>query len=140
LLLTPRSEKARVFNIMGRTIPTKAKIVILAVIVAVAASLGTWAYVGNLPSHKVDLVTNAQHQTTQVSYQGEQGANALALLKKHANVTTKHYSFGDMVTSIDGTSGNGPKYWTFYINGKEANVGAGSYTTKSSDHLAWKLQ
>jgi len=55
-------------------------------------------------------------------------------------VQTKHYSFGDMVVSVNGTPGTGPKYWTFYINGKMAEVGAGSYTTKASDVISWKLQ
>jgi len=125
---------------MSRPALRKAKIILLAAVIALGAGLGTWAYVGNLPNHKVSLVTTAKHQTTQISYQGQSGINALALLKKHAQVTTKHYSFGDMVTSIDGTTGNGPKYWTFYLNGKEASVGAGSYVTKSSDHITWKLQ
>jgi len=137
LLLTLARRKRGYF--MGRTIPTKAKIVILAAVIVVA-SLGAWAYVGNLPSHRVSAVTNTAHQVTQISYQGQNGVNALALLKKHAAVTTKHYSFGDMVSSIDGTSGNGPRYWTFYLNGKEASVGAGSYVTKNSDHITWKLQ
>jgi hypothetical protein len=107
---------------------------------AVAIGLGGWAHVVNSPSHKVSVVTNAQHQVTQLSYQGQTGQNALALLKKHAAVQTKHYSFGDQVTAINGTKGNGPKYWTFYINGKMAQVGAGSYTTKAADTLMWKLQ
>jgi hypothetical protein len=88
----------------------------------------------------VQAVTNAQHQLTQLSYHGQQGQNALALLKKHAQVTTRHYSFGDLVTSINGVRGSGPKYWTFYINGKMAQTGAGSYATKNSDTLGWKLQ
>ncbi len=114
--------------------------ILTAAVVALAVGSGTWAHVVNSPSHKVNVVTNAQHQITQLSYQGIQGQNALALLKKHAAVLTKHYSFGDMVTSINGVKGSGPKYWTFYINGKMASVGAGSYTTKSTDTLAWKLQ
>ena len=126
---------------MGRAIPAKAKtITLIAIVVAGVGTSGVWAYVANLPSHKVDTVTNVTHQTTQISYQGQNGMNALALLKKHAAVTTKHYSFGDMVTSINGTSGNGPKYWTFYLNGKEAGVGAEAYVTKNSDHITWRLQ
>ena len=126
---------------MGRATPSKVKIALLsAVVVIVAASAGAWAYVGNLPSHKVSLTTNTAHQLTQISYKGQNGVNALALLKKHATITTKHYSFGDMVTSIDGSSGNGPKYWTFYVNGKEASVGAGSYVSKTTDNITWKLQ
>jgi len=136
----PRLGKARVF-IMGRAALSKTKIFIIAAIIVVGgAAGGSWALVVNSPSHKVQTVTNVAHQITQITYHGQNGVNALTLLKKHAHVQTKHYSFGDMVTSIDGTPGNGPKYWTFYVNGKEANVGAGSYTTKNSDTITWKLQ
>ncbi|HEY4160792.1 MAG TPA: DUF4430 domain-containing protein [Candidatus Saccharimonadales bacterium] len=113
---------------------------ISAAVVIAALGFGGWAYIANSPSHKVATVVNAQHRITQLSYHGQTGQNALALLKKHAVVQTKHYSFGDLVTSIDGSTGVGPKYWTFYINGKEAGVGAGSYATKSTDTLTWKLQ
>lgn len=114
--------------------------IIVAVTVAVAIGVGSWAHIVNAPSRQVDIVTNAQHKVTQLSYRGQAGQNALDLLKKHATVQTKHYSFGDQVVSINDTSGNGPKYWTFYINGKMADVGAGSYTTKDTDTLLWKLQ
>ena len=113
---------------------------IIVVVLIAALGLGGWAYIANSPSHKVDVVTNAQHQLTQLSYKGQSGQNALALLKKHATVATKHYSFGDMVTSVNGVNGTGPKYWTFYINGKMAEVGAGSYVTKNGDTLMWRLQ
>ena len=116
------------------------KINIIAAGVIAALGLGSWAYVANSPSHKVDVVTNVQHQITQLSYKGQAGQNALTLLKKHATIATKHYSFGDMVTSIDGMKGAGPKYWTFYVNGKMAEVGAGSYVTKAGDTLMWRLQ
>ncbi len=113
---------------------------VIAVAIIAALGFGSWGYIANLPSHKVDIVTNAQHRITQLSYKGQSGQNALALLKKHATVQTKHYSFGDMVISIDGTVGSGPKYWTFYVNGREASIGAGSYLTHSTDTLMWKLQ
>jgi len=113
--------------------------VISAVIIA-TLGFGSWGYVANSPSHKVDLVANTRHQVIQLSYKGQNGKNALELLKKHATVQTKHYSFGDMVTSIDGVKGIGPKYWTFYVNGKAASVGAGSYTMRGTDTLKWRLQ
>ena len=113
---------------------------VVASIVIAALGFGGWAYVAHSPSHEVSIITNAQHQTTQLSYHGRSGKTAMALLEKHATVQTKHYSFGDMVTAIDGTKGTGPKYWTFYVNGKQASVGAGSYTTKNPDTITWKLQ
>jgi len=98
------------------------------------------AVVSNSPAHKVGTTLNAQSQLTDIKYNGQDGVNALTLLKKHANVQVKHYSFGDLVTAIDGSKGTGPKYWTFYINGQQAQVGAGTYVTKSSDKIEWKLQ
>lgn len=126
---------------MSRTAPSKTKILITAVLVTIAgASVGIWTIVANSPSHKVQTVVNAAHQTTQITYHGQNGVSALALLKKHATIKVKHYSFGDFVTAIDGTAGNGPKYWIFYINGKKAEVGAAVYITKSTNTLSWKLQ
>lgn len=114
--------------------------ILTAGVVALAVGLGVWAHVVNSPAHRVDITTNAQHQMVQLSYQGQTGQNALALLKKHATVLTKHYSFGDMVTTINGVKGTGPKYWTLYVNGKMATVGAQSYMAKNNDKIEWKLQ
>ncbi len=126
---------------MSRVALTKVKkLIITSVVVITAAGSITGAVIANSPSHKVGTTLNAQHQVTYITYRGENGTDALTLLKKHAQVQVKHYSFGDLVTSINGSTGNGPKYWTFYINGKEAQVGAGSYVTKNSDTLSWKLQ
>ena len=126
---------------MSRAVLTKRNILIGVVAFVLLLGAGsTWYAAGYARSHSVQVVTNASHQMTQLSYHGQNGVDALTLLKQHATVTTKHYSFGDMVESINGTAGNGPKYWTFYINGKEATVGAGAYQTKSGDMLMWRLQ
>jgi len=114
--------------------------IIIGVAVLLGLGGGVWAYTANSPTHKVEVRRNEQQQITQISYYGQQGQNALALLKKHASVQTHHYSFGDMVVSINGVKGTGPKYWTFYVNGKEASVGAGNYATKNSDLLKWELR
>jgi hypothetical protein len=117
----------------------KAKVLILpALILVVGAGVAIWSHGVN--PDQVQVVKNSQSQTTEISYKGENGKDALTLLKTHAQVQTKHYSFGDLVAAINGAAGNGPKYWTFYINGKEAQVGAGAYVTKSTDMLDWKLQ
>ncbi|HVX58714.1 MAG TPA: DUF4430 domain-containing protein [Candidatus Saccharimonadales bacterium] len=117
----------------------KYAIIALVVLLAVAGGV-VGAVIANSSSHKVGTTLNAQNQLADIKYNGQNGQTALVLLEKHADVTLKHYSFGDLVTSINGVPGNGPKYWSFYLNGKMAQVGAGSYVTKNSDKLEWKLQ
>jgi len=131
---------------MGRVAPNKAKTnrvktaIVTVAVLAAGAGGAAIAVVSNSPAHKVGTTVNSQQQLTDIKYNGQNGVDALTLLKKHATVQVKHYSFGDLVTAINGSQGNGPKYWTFYLNGKEASVGAGSYVTKSSDKIEWKLQ
>lgn len=115
------------------------KLVVLAAIIIVVL-VGLGVYVQNKNSSDVQTVTNSHHQITQISYNGENGVNAYVLLNRYAKVQAKHYSFGYFVTSINGVAGNGPKYWTFYVNGKEASVGASSYITKNTDKITWMLQ
>ena len=112
--------------------------IVLAIVVVVATGFGV--YEQNKNSGDVQTVTNSRQQITQISYDGKNGKDAYTLLKQYATVQAKHYSFGYFVTSINGTPGNGPKYWTFYVNGKQASVGASSYITKNSDKITWKLQ
>ena len=78
--------------------------------------------------------------TTQLSYRGQDGKNALELLKTKAKVRLKSSSLGDYVVAINGNDGGGKKYWIYYINGKEAAVVATSYVTKNTDNIIWKLQ
>jgi len=79
-------------------------------------------------------------QTQFVDYNGAKGQSALSILEKCTQVQVKHYVFGDQVISINGTAGTGPKYWSFYVNDKLSSVGAGTYITKDSDKISWKLQ
>jgi|GEM_PF-608603 len=129
---------------MGRTAKQAqkqlSKIIVSVIVVAglVGGGVGAWYQLHN-PA-RVQVTTNDQQQTTQISYRGQQGVDALTLLKRHAQVQTKHYSFGDFVVSINGTAGNGPKYWTLFVNNKESSAGASAYITKSTDTVTWKLQ
>lgn len=81
----------------------------------------------------------AQTQITEVAYQGQDGKNALELLKASHQVETTHFDFGDMVNSIDGVTPDAEHFWSFYINGQPATSGADAYQTKSSDTITWKL-
>ncbi len=125
---------------MSRAALRNTKIIIAGLLIAVGLAGTAGAAYAVVHHNSVRTVTDAQHHMVQISYQGQTGIDALTLLKHHASVQTKHYSFGDMVTAIDGVAGNGPKYWTFYVNGHMSDVGAQAYATKSTDMLLWKLQ
>jgi hypothetical protein len=132
---------------MGRVALSNTKTIILSVVLGMV-----FIGAGAVAIATIDAGDNTQtktnnHQvsppstkTTYISYIGEEGTDALTLLKKQVIVKTKHYDFGDLVTSINNTEGSGPKYWTLYVNGKMSEVGASSYVTTDSDKIEWKLQ
>jgi len=107
--------------------------------------LGVWG-IGQQTHTKTTTTTKpvsasvVKAPTTYVKYQGVEGKTALELLKTHAKVQTKSSSLGDFVVSINGNDGGGKKYWLYYVNGKEAEVGAGAYETKTGDLIEWKLK
>ncbi|MDO8655529.1 MAG: DUF4430 domain-containing protein [bacterium] len=88
------------------------------------------------PTHSIDQL----EQKCEISYVGVEGKNALELLKSTHQVETQKFSFGEMVQSIDGVASPATDFWAFYVNGKQSDVGAGDYQTKSGDKLSWKLQ
>ena len=123
---------------VAQVLKSKLILVVAAVIIiVVGVSIGVYSHDH---SANVHTITNAQHQITQISYRGQNGIDALTLLKEHATIQTKKYSFGYFVASIDGVTGNGPKFWTLYVNNKESSVGGNSYISKNSDTITWKLQ
>ncbi len=69
------------------------------------------------------------------------GETALGLITKSHLTQTKEYSFGTLVESIDNVKGGTDgKYWLFYVNGKQATVGAGDYKLQSGDSIEWRLE
>ncbi len=114
------------------------RIVIIIGIVAVVG-VGTWWFVwgaDNTNTSNANQNANAAVMTPTVTYQGVDGTNALELLKAtHAVVDDSGF-----VTSIDGQANAAPKYWTLYMNGTMASVGAKDLVTKSTDTITWKLE
>lgn len=95
----------------------------------------------NAPVSQTDDQSTPQQQvpTTVITYQGQTGQTALAILQAGHRVDVKHYSFGDMVTGIDGITPDVQHFWSFYVNGTMSQVGASSYVTKSSDQIKWQI-
>ena len=138
---------------MGRVTRSAKTNIIAAVAVVLVLGFGAWGF--SYQTHqktnpiKPATTTTKPIPTIYVSYRGVDGKTALELLKTHAKIQTKTSSLGDFVVAINGNDGGamnqtvrggGKKYWIYYINHKEAQVGAGAYTTKNGDVIEWKLQ
>lgn len=117
--------------------------IIGALLVIGLISTSVYIYLSNSELSKTEqtqqevLGTSASKELT---YNGKDGVTALVLLEKTAKVVTSGTGDGAFVTSINGLEAN-PKneFWSFNVNGEPAVVGAGSYVTKSSDVITWKL-
>lgn len=73
------------------------------------------------------------------------GKTALDLTKEKANVVTKGEGVNAYVIQINQSPDLRKmsllrEYWAFYLNGKLAEVGAGSYKLKEGDKIEWKLE
>jgi hypothetical protein len=129
---------------MKNTISKRTQLLVAAAILITAgAAGGLWAMDKEPAPKPAAAVTEQkeQEQVTHITYEGEEGKNALDLLKENADAETKDSSYGPYVDSIGGVKGGTDgKYWTFYINGEAATVGAGAYITKEGDTIEWKFQ
>lgn len=76
-----------------------------------------------------------------ISYRGKEGKTALALLESNATVEVSGSGANAFVVAIGGYKPDVKgEFWAFYVNGKQAEVGAGSYITKADDLIEWKLE
>lgn len=130
---------------------SKYKILSLAVAVALLLGLGAWALSFDRPAQETnrDTQTSEIEQTetteagrTEITYLAQPGMTSLEQLKAEAkDVVTQESEYGELVDSIEGHKGgaNG-NYWSFYVNGEMAQVGAGSYIQQEGDWIEWKFQ
>ncbi|MBI2621436.1 MAG: DUF4430 domain-containing protein [Candidatus Levybacteria bacterium] len=73
------------------------------------------------------------------SYKGEDGKDALTILKEKIRVEE---SSSGLVISINNRKAeeDNKEFWAFYVNGKMAEVGPSDYQTKDGDLIEWKIQ
>jgi hypothetical protein len=122
------------FRILGLSV------LLTLVLAACAQTAPTNTNSGNINSAaNLNSSTNTNAATTYM-YPGQDGKNALELLKaKFTDTTTKTSNLGEYVTGINGVTASDKQYWKFLVNGKEAAVGADKYVTKSTDVISWEL-
>jgi hypothetical protein len=128
-------------------------IAVVVILIAIAVIGGT-SYLLIYNNSTSDTKTTQTTQTTptptptmaamdhSVTYQGEEGKTALALLQtKYPDTVVTGEGANAFVTAINGYTADTAKheFWKFTINGEDAQVGAGSYTTKSGDEIMWMI-
>lgn len=87
-------------------------------------------------SNQATVVSQTAKNVT-ITYKGENGVDALTLLKQQATIEEDH---SGLVVSINGIKPTGHEYWAFYINNKLASVGPAEYKTKNGDIITWKIE
>lgn len=79
----------------------------------------------------------AKISSTCLRYAGQDGKNALELLKAKHKVEATAQGF---VTAINSIKPDSKHFWSFYVNGQAAQVGAKDYQTKKGETIEWKLE
>jgi hypothetical protein len=107
-------------------------------------------YKNTIPVKKVvSVVVIAGKQTITVDdkksqniFKIKKGSTALQLLTSTHRVISKGERQNAYVTMIDGREASitDKEFWSFYVNGKQAQVGAGSYFLKNNDTIEWKIE
>lgn len=71
-----------------------------------------------------------------------EGTTALGITEAVVTVKKKGEGEQAFVTSIDGLEAKEGKreFWAFYVNGKQAEVGAGTYKVQNGDVISWKIE
>lgn len=79
--------------------------------------------------------------STVIQFTATNDKTVLEQLKAREKVITKDSQYGPYVESINGIKGGTDnKYWTFYVDGQMANIGAGEYITKGGEKIVWKFE
>ncbi len=76
-----------------------------------------------------------------VTYTGVAGEDALTTLRGLAEVVTEDSDFGAFVTTINGIEADSnSEFWAFYVDGKQASVGADSFEAEGGEEIEWRLE
>lgn len=107
-------------------------------------------YKNSLPEKKevvvstisVKQIITRDDKKNQSSTRVKIGSTALQLLTSTHKVILKGEKENAFVTIIDGRTASvaNKEFWSFYVNGKQALVGAGSYIVKDNDTIEWKIE
>ncbi|ROS72998.1 DUF4430 domain-containing protein [Cellulomonas sp. PhB143] len=95
------------------------------------------------PAGSAVTTQDADGQTATLSYPGEDGRTALELLLA-ADPTAESTGEGAnaYVTTVGGRAADdsAKEFWALYVDGEQAQVGAGTLETKDGEQIEWKLE
>lgn len=71
-----------------------------------------------------------------------EGTTALEALEENFEIVKSGEGENAFIKAIKGIEANekDKTFWAFYVNGKQAEVGAGSYRVNNNDKIEWKLE
>lgn len=80
-------------------------------------------------------------QETSYEVEDAVGKTALAVTEEAATIEKTGEGKDSFITSINGRKADGSKneFWKLVVNGKDSEVGAGSYTVAENDSIAWEI-
>ncbi|SRR5258708_2635351 len=115
-------------------------VAIISILILILIGILVFHPIGNV-SQKTSFVhpmtVAIQKASNTFSYNGQNGKDALTLLKQQASIQQDH---SGLVVGINRVKPTGHEYWAFYINGNLASVGPAKYQTKKSDKILWKIE
>lgn len=119
-----------------------------AVVLAIAATSFVLVNLNNAPPVAIEqtpepsvLATEQQAPADTVRFTAEANRTVLDQLAAHAAIETKDSTYGVYVDTINGKQGGTDgKYWTFYVDGQMAQVGAAEYVTQGGEVIEWRFE
>lgn len=127
----------------------KNKTIITSVLAAAAIAIGVTTVVlvsqpaKETPNSSVSEQQQAAPSQNEnlVSFTAVSGKSVLDQLKEQATVEVKDSSYGPYVDAINGkVGGTDNKYWSFYVDGQLAQVGAAEYMPNGGELIEWKFE
>ncbi len=93
-------------------------------------------------SQKISVPSGQKKEFNNLSADRKDNLTALSALKDVVAVQTNGKGINAFITSIDNRKADDAKkeFWAFYVNGKQAELGAGSYIIKNNDKIEWKIE
>ena len=75
-----------------------------------------------------------------ITYKCEDNKTAFDVLKQENKIESTESEFGSLVTSINGISQGGNKYWLYSVDNKEATISASEYNCQGGEIIKWELK